>query len=47
MADPQPQDPDLDVPGQAWPGTRCVKRGHHPLADFDAISVCEDCHLVS
>ena len=47
VADPQPQDPDPDSPGQAWPGTRCVRRGHHLLADCGAISVCEDCHLTS
>jgi hypothetical protein len=46
VADPQPQDPDPDIPGQAWPGTRCVQRGHHLLASLGAISACEDCHLI-
>ena len=46
VADPQPQDPHPDTPGQAWPGTRCVQRGHHLLASFGAISACEDCHLI-
>jgi hypothetical protein len=47
VADPQPQDPAPDNPGQAWPGTMCVQRGHHLLASLGAISACEDCNYVN
>jgi hypothetical protein len=46
VADPQPADSDPDIPGQAWPGTRCVEHGHHLFAVAGTVSACEDCHLV-
>ena len=47
VADPQPPDPDPDVPGRTWPGTVCARRGGHLLVDLGAVSACGDCHLVS